>query len=124
MKDELTLLIATHNRGKLREYQEIFADLSLRLVSLDDVGIAWEVEETGTTFEANARLKARAYSDAAQLPTLADDSGLEVDALGGEPGVYSARYAGPHATPVERYEFLLRRMAHVPAGHPLSAELF
>jgi XTP/dITP diphosphohydrolase len=112
----MKLLIATHNQGKLREFAQIFADLPLQLVSLDDAGIPWEVDETGDTFEANARLKAQAYCDATGLPTLADDSGLIVDALGGEPGVLSARYGGPGLTPVQQYELVLERMRAVPPG--------
>ncbi|MBI5878861.1 MAG: XTP/dITP diphosphatase [Chloroflexi bacterium] len=110
------LLIATHNQGKVREFAHIFADLPLTLLSLDDAGVTWEVEETGATFEANARLKAEAYCRATGLPTLAEDSGLEVDALDGAPGVYSARYGGPGLTPVQRYELLLERMRAIPAG--------
>jgi XTP/dITP diphosphohydrolase len=112
----MKLLIATHNLGKLREFAQIYADLSLQLVSLDDVGITWDVDETGDTFEANARLKAQAYSDATGLPTLADDSGLIIDALGGEPGVLSARYGGPGLNPVQRYELVLELMRSVPPG--------
>ncbi len=112
----MQLLIATHNPHKMREYRQIFQDLPLELVSLDDVGITAEVEETGKTFEENARLKAHVYCQASHLPTLADDSGLEVEALGGEPGVRSARYAGAHATAEQRYRLLLERMKHVPPG--------
>ena len=89
-----TLLIATRNRGKLREFRRLFDGLSYVVVSLEDVGIDADVEETGTTFEANAILKARAYAEMSGELTLADDSGLEVDALDGEPGVRSARYSG------------------------------
>jgi XTP/dITP diphosphohydrolase len=112
----MKLLIATHNPGKLREFAQIFADLPIQLVSLDDASINWDVDESGNTFEANALLKAQAYSDATGLPTLADDSGLIVDALGGEPGVLSARYGGPGLTPVQRYELVLERMRSVPPG--------
>jgi len=111
-----TLLIATHNRGKLHEYQQIFADLPLHVVSLDEIGVSWDVDESGQTFAENARLKAQAYCAATQLLTLADDSGLEVDALGGEPGVRSARYAGPNATATERNQLLLERLKHLPQG--------
>ncbi len=89
-----TLLIATRNRGKLREFRRLFGGLSYVVVSLEDVGIDADVEETGATFEANAILKARAYAEVSGELTLADDSGLEVDALDGEPGVRSARYSG------------------------------
>jgi len=110
------LLIATNNRGKLREYATLLAGLPLALVSLADVGISDAVEEDGATFEENARIKARAYCALSGLPTLADDSGLEVDALGGAPGVYSARYAGAGADDAARYRKLLEALKDVPAG--------
>ncbi len=110
----MKLLIATHNRGKLREYQEIFDDLPLELVTLNDVGILGDVEETGATFEENARLKAAAFAQQSGLLTLADDSGLEVDALNGEPGVYSKRYAGDHKSDAERNAYLLEKLRAVP----------
>jgi XTP/dITP diphosphohydrolase len=108
------LLIATTNQGKLREYAAIFAGLPLELRNLRDEGIADDVEETGATFAENARLKAEYYTTRSGLPALADDSGLEVAALGGEPGVYSARYAGPGKSDAERNAFLLQKLAHVP----------
>jgi len=108
------LLVATNNPGKLVEYRELLGDLCVELVYLPDVGLGDAVEETGTTFEENAVLKARTYAAASGLLTLADDSGLEVDALGGEPGVRSARYAGPNATDAARYRLLLERLADVP----------
>lgn len=86
------LLIASRNPGKMREYRQLLQHTPFELVSLDDLGITEEVEETGLTFAENATLKARAYAAHAGLVTLADDSGLEVDALGGEPGIRSARY--------------------------------
>lgn len=105
------LLIATHNRGKLRELTELMGDIPYELVSLGDLGIHHDVDETGSTFEENATLKAETYCELAGVMTLADDSGLEVDALGGEPGVRSARYAGPDATDADRVEFLLGNLA-------------
>ena len=94
----MKLLIATHNPGKLQEYRHLFrellGDLPLQITSLSDEGIDREPDETGTTFEENAILKASAFADWSQLPTLADDSGLEIDALQGAPGVRSARYGG------------------------------
>jgi len=111
----MRVLVATHNRGKLREFEQIFAGLGVELMTLDDAGIAWDAEETGKTFEANARLKAETYGAAPGLTTLADDSGLEVDALGGEPGVYSARYGGPGLSDVQRYELVLEKLRGVPA---------
>lgn len=110
----MRLLIATHNRGKLTEYQEIFGEMGPALLTLDDVGITHDVEETGKTFLENARLKAEAYARASGILTLADDSGLEVDALNGEPGVYSKRYAGDGKSDAERNEFLLERLRTVP----------
>jgi XTP/dITP diphosphohydrolase len=108
------LLIATTNPGKLKEYAAIFAGLPLELRTLRDEGIADDVEETGATFADNARLKAEYYAQRSGLPSLADDSGLEVAALGGEPGVYSARYAGPGASDAERNAFLLKKLEGVP----------
>ena len=110
------LLVATRNKGKLRELASLLSGLPMRVVSLDDVGIDDEVEETGATFEENAVLKATAYARASGLTTLADDSGLEVDALGGEPGVRSARYAGPDADDAARVGLLLRRLREAPGG--------
>ena len=104
------LLIATRNMGKLRELTELLGDIPYELVSLGDLGIDHDVEETGATFEENAILKAESYCELAGVMTLADDSGLEVDALDGEPGVRSARYAGPDATDADRVEFLLGRL--------------
>lgn len=89
-----TLLLATSNAGKLREFRTLLADLPVNWLSLSDVNLnGMVVEETGETFTANALLKAQRYSEACGLPTLADDSGIVVDALNGAPGVYSARYA-------------------------------
>ena len=106
------LLIATHNQGKLREFAQIFSGLGLTLHSLAELGISEEVEETGATFAENARLKAAAYCTLSGLPTLADDSGLEVAALNGAPGVYSARYGGVKGEAQLRY--LLDQMKEVP----------
>jgi XTP/dITP diphosphohydrolase len=89
------LLIATSSAGKLREWQALLADLPVELLTLKDVGIDMDVEETGTTFTQNATLKAEAYCEASGLLTLAEDSGLCVAALGGGPGVHSARWEGP-----------------------------
>src|SRR5712692_5966632 len=89
------LLIATTSAGKLREWQALLRDLPLDLLRLRDAGIDFDVEETGQTFSENAVLKAGAYGRASQVLTLAEDSGLCVAALGGAPGVHSARWAGP-----------------------------
>ena len=109
-----TLLIATTNQNKLREYAAIFAGLPVELRSLRDAGIADDVEETGATFAENARLKAEFYAARSGLPVLADDSGLEVAALGGEPGVFSHRYAGPDASDGDRNALLLKKLEGVP----------
>jgi len=88
------LVVASHNRGKLREFETLLKPYGLSVVLAGDLGLP-EPEETGTTFEENARIKAVAAAEAAKMPALADDSGVVVDALGGDPGVYSARWAGP-----------------------------
>ena len=109
------LLVATHNKGKVREYRQLLRDLPVDLLSLDDLGITHDVEETGTTFHDNAWLKARAYCGLGRILTLSDDSGLEVDALGGEPGVHSARYGGELCrSDEERVSLLLSNVAGVP----------
>lgn len=108
------LLIATRNPGKLRELIDLLGGIPFRLVSLNDVGVDDEVEETGETFEENAALKAGTYARLSGLPTLADDSGLEVDALDGEPGVRSARYAGEHASDSDRIAFLHQKLENIP----------
>lgn len=108
------LLIATHNAGKAREYRELLAGLPLEVTYLDAEGITLEVAETGQTFAENAQLKAATYARATDLWTWADDSGLEVDALGGAPGIYSARYAGEGASDADRYRKLLDALAGVP----------
>lgn len=108
------LLVATHNAGKLAELRDLLRDVPYTLVSLSEVGIDLDVDETGETLEENAVLKATTYARLADLPTLADDSGLEVDALNGAPGVHSARYAGPGATDADRIARLLDNLA----AHP------
>jgi XTP/dITP diphosphohydrolase len=108
------ILVATRSTHKLRELRELLGPIGSHLVSLDEVGIPDEVDETGATFEANARLKARAYARLSGLATLADDSGIEVDALGGGPGVRTRRYAGERATDVENNAKLLAALAGLP----------
>jgi XTP/dITP diphosphohydrolase len=111
------LLVATRSRHKLRELRDLLdVGPDVELVSPDDVGIPDEPEETGETFETNARLKARFYARRSGLPTLADDSGLEVDALGGAPGVRTRRYAGPDATDDENNAKLLSALGGRPAA--------
>lgn len=108
------LLIATNNPGKLAEYRELLAQLPVELTSPAAEGIDLEVEETGSSFEENAVLKARAFAGVSGLPVLADDSGLEVMALDGEPGIHSSRYAGLGATDADRYRKLLAKLEGVP----------
>lgn len=109
------VVVATANRGKLAEIRSALDFGGWEFVTATDLGAEpLEVEETGDTFEANARLKARAYHEAFGMPALADDSGLEVDALAGEPGVYSSRYAGEDATDAENNVKLLGALAEVP----------
>jgi XTP/dITP diphosphohydrolase len=107
----MRLLIATTNLGKVREYADLFAGLDCELVGLSDVGISTDVDETGATYEENALLKAREYAAQSGLLTLADDSGLEVDALNGRPGVHSARYAPDSPTRIQK---LLDELKAVP----------
>ncbi len=108
----MRLIAATHNKNKLREFKEILGPLGYEVVGEDEAGADIEVEETGTTFEENARLKAEAIHAATGAAVVADDSGLCVDALGGEPGVFSARYGGLD-TDGARVELLLKNLAGV-----------
>lgn len=105
------LLIATRNRGKVLEVESLLGAFPLRLRSLADFPATGDVEETGSTFEENSALKAQAYAAQTGCWTLADDSGLEVEALGGAPGVFSARYGGPEASDAERIDRLLGSLA-------------
>ena len=109
-----TLLIATRNSGKISEYRNLLADVPFKLADLNDFDISLDVPETGSTFEENAQLKATTYCRLAGVLTLADDSGLEVDALAGAPGVLSARYGGPDLDDGNRLSLLLSNMADVP----------
>ena len=105
-----TWCLATRNPGKLREFRSLLEPHGYRVIGLEEAGLTKEYEETGSTFSENARLKALAFSAETDLPVLGDDSGLEVVALGGRPGVHSARYAGPHATDAERIRKLLSEL--------------
>lgn len=107
------LLVATHNQGKVKEFAQMLSRSGMTWLNLDDVGVTMDVEETGTTFRENAVLKAEAYAKETGLWTLAEDSGLAVKALNGEPGVYTARYGGPDLTHEERYLYLLKNMEGV-----------
>ena len=118
-----TLLLATSNLHKLEEFRAIFSDLPMRLLSLRDIQLVVDVEETGSTFTENAELKARTYaqmshmshmSQMSQMLTLADDSGLEIDALGGAPGVHSARYLGRETSYEDRFRVILEQLQGLP----------
>lgn len=105
------MILASNNAHKLEEFRAIFADMGIEIVSQLEAGCDFEVDETGTTFAENAYLKAIAVTEATGQPAIADDSGLEVDALGGAPGVYSARYTGNHDDSDEdRYRYLLKNL--------------
>ncbi len=114
MTDPPRLLVATRSRHKLAELRDLLHLRTAELVDLDDVAITDDVEETGLTFAANAALKARFYARRSGLPTLADDSGLEVDALDGGPGVRTRRYAGEQATDAENNAKMLAALASLP----------
>jgi XTP/dITP diphosphohydrolase len=109
------VVLASGNAGKLRELAALLAPLQLRLITQDSLGIA-AAEETGTTFLENALLKARHAAACAHLPALADDSGIEVDALGGRPGVWSARFAGTGASDAQNLAHLMSELDAVPEG--------
>ena len=106
----MKLVLASKNKKKLVEMNDILSHLGIQVCSEAEAGVDVEVEETGTTFEENSLLKARAVMEASGLPAIADDSGLCVDALGGAPGVYSARYGGEGLDDVGRYRLLLENM--------------
>ena len=106
----MKLVLASKNAHKLVEMKDILSQLGMEVVLESDVGVDVDVEETGATFEENAYLKAHAVMEASGLPAIADDSGLCVDALGGAPGVYSARYGGPGLDDAGRYKLLLENM--------------
>jgi XTP/dITP diphosphohydrolase len=110
------LLLATNNPGKCKELRQLLGNLpQIELATPKERGISLTIEETGSTYRANAALKAQAYAQASGLVVLADDSGLEVDALDGAPGLYSARYSGqPSATDADRRAFLLRNLEDIP----------
>lgn len=114
MSEKQKLLVATGNPGKLREVSQILAGMPFEVLSLKDLGISMEVEETGATFAENAILKAEAYCVSAGVLALADDSGLVVDALSGRPGVLSARYGGEGLTDPQRVELLLEELENIP----------
>ncbi len=115
----MELLIATNNRGKQREFAGLLAPN--HVVTPANLGLKLNVEETGTTFAANAEIKAKAFCAASGRLAVADDSGLEVDALNGAPGVLSARFGGPHLDDAQRCEVLLQRLEQAPTGSSRNA---
>ena len=106
-------VLASANPGKVREMRDIMSELGVEVVSRDELGVNIDVEETGDTFFENARLKAVALCAETGLPSIADDSGLVVEALGGEPGVYSSTYGGESLSNDERNEYLLEKMRYM-----------
>lgn len=113
----MRIVLASNNAHKLEELRAILTTLGMEVVAPKELGISVEPEENGTTFEENSYIKAKTVMDCCQLPTIADDSGLMVDALGGEPGVYSARYGGAACrSDRDRLEYLLAQMQNVPDG--------
>ena len=108
------LLLATSNPGKIREYRLLLDGLGYQITTLAEEGIAKTVIESGSNYEQNARLKALTYAKLSQFTALADDSGLEVDALNGEPGIKSARFAGESASDLDKVNFLLARLKDTP----------
>jgi len=107
----MKLILASNNKNKLREFTQLTAHMDVELVGQRDAGCSFEVEENGTTFEENAYLKAKAVTDFTGCVAVADDSGLAVDALNGEPGIYSARYGlGHEASDKDRYTYLLNKL--------------
>ena len=110
----MQLVLATNNRDKITEIRHLLDDLPITILTADDYLEFPDPEETGRTLEENAILKAKAIAEFTGLPALADDSGLEVDALGGEPGVYSSRYAGEHVTYKDNYTKLILNLVGVP----------
>ncbi len=113
---DVKLVLASKNPKKLVELNEILSSLGVEVCSEADAGVDVEVEETGSTFEENSLLKAKAVMEASGLPAVADDSGLCVDALNGAPGVYSARYGGPGLDDAGRYRLLLENLRGQPRG--------
>jgi XTP/dITP diphosphohydrolase len=114
VKRAAAILLATTNAGKARELRHGLRNAAVRVATLDDLGILSEYPETGSTFVANARGKSLHYAALSGLPTLADDSGLEIEALGGAPGVLSARFSDPGATPARNIEKVLRLLKGIP----------
>lgn len=113
----MKVIFATGNKGKLREVKNIFADTNLEIISLEELNFNEEIEETGLTFYENAFIKADAIFNKFKIPTIADDSGLAVDQLDGQPGVFSARYAGENVTYDDNNRKLLKELENFPQPH-------
>ena len=109
------ILLASHNKGKIAELAEILKPLGIEIISPATLGLELDPEETGSTFEENALIKAREYCKVADIPAVADDSGLCIDALGGAPGIYSARFGGEELSFTEKSKLLLEKLKDVPA---------
>ena len=110
----LKLLLATNNQGKVHEFKSLLKECNVELVTPGQLGLRLNVEESGQNYQENARLKAESFASDSGLLTLADDSGLEVDALKGEPGIHSSRYAGEGVSDIQRVNFLLDKLTNVP----------
>lgn len=119
-RSQIDVVIATRNTGKMNEMRKMLFNTSFSAFSLDEVSVLEEVEETGTSFEENAMLKAETYGKLSGKLTIADDSGIEVDALGGAPGIYSARYGGDGKDDQDRNKLLLENVEGIPE-HQLTA---
>ena len=119
-RSQIDVVIATRNTGKMNEMRKMLFNTSFGGLSLDEVSVLEEVEETGTSFEENAMLKAETYGKLSGKLTIADDSGIEVDALGGAPGIYSARYGGDGKDDQDRNKLLLENVEGIPE-HQLTA---
>ena len=107
------IIFASNNKGKIRELKDILSPLGIEVVSQREAGFDIEADETGTTFAENSAIKARAIYELAKIPVLADDSGLCVDALDGQPGVYSHRFAGENATDEEKCRYILEKLENI-----------
>ena len=110
------IVVASHNQGKIDEYRKIFDSINIKILSIKDLGINIDVEEVGNTFEENAYIKARHIYNKVNLPTIADDSGLMIDYLNGQPGVKSARFAGENASDADRVNKVLSLMKNAKNG--------
>jgi XTP/dITP diphosphohydrolase len=111
------IIFASKNEGKVKEVRHILDGINAKILSLNDVGFAEEIHETGDTFEENAKIKAEEIYKRFKMPTIADDSGIIAQQLGNEPGIYSARYAGANATDEDNNRKLLQRLSSFPEPH-------